>query len=75
MINFKYILDNIVSGKIIYILHLKKYQIQSLFNSKLGIKLNKGDNFSIIDTPQGTTRQIIDLCLGGGNFKDLMGYY
>ena len=49
--NFKYILDNVVSGEIIYILHLKEYQIQPLFNSELGIKLNKGNNPFIMDTP------------------------
>ena len=51
MINLKHILDDIASGKMVYILHLKEYQIQPLFNGKLGIKFNKGNNPSTMDTP------------------------
>ena len=56
MINFKYILDDIALGEIVYILHPKEYQIQPLFSGELGIKLNKGDNPSTTDTPQGTAK-------------------
>ena len=73
--NLKHILDNIVSGKIVYILHPKEYWIQPLFYGKLGIKLSKGDNLFITNTLWGTARHIIDLCLGGGNFEDFIGYY
>jgi len=41
----------------------------------MGIELNKSNNPSIMDTLRGTARQIMDLCLGGGDLKDLMGYY
>ena len=41
----------------------------------MGIKLNRSDNPSIIDILWGTAGQVADLCPGGGNLKDLMGYY
>ena len=44
MTNFEYILDNIALSKIVYILHPKKYQIQPLSYSELGIELSKGNN-------------------------------
>ena len=73
--NFEHILDDIVLGEMVYVLHLKEYQIQPLFNGELGIELNKGNNPSTTNTLQGTTGQITDLCLGGGDLEDLMGYY
>ena len=42
---------------------------------ELGIELNKSDNFFIMDIPRGTAGYVIDLCLGGGDLKDFMGYY
>ena len=41
----------------------------------MGIEPNIGDNLSIIDTLRGTARQAVDLCLGGGDIKDLIGYF
>ena len=36
---------------------------------------NIGDNPFIIDTLWGTAGQAVDSCLGGGDIKDLMGYF
>jgi len=36
----------------------------------MGIKLNISDTPFIIDTPQGTTGQVMDIYLGGGDFKN-----
>ena len=74
-LNLKYILDNIASSEIVYILHLKEYQIQPLSYSELGIKLSKGDNPFTTDTPWGTAGHVMDLCLKGGDLEDLIGYY
>ena len=51
MTNLKHILDNTVLGEIVYILHPNEYWIQPLFNGKLCIELNKGNNPFIMDTP------------------------
>ena len=75
MTNLKYILDDIARGETVYVLHPKKYQIQPLFYGKMGIELNIDDDPSTMDTPWGTTRQVTDLCLGGGDLEDFMGYY
>ena len=75
VINLKYILDNIALGETVYILYLKEYQIQPLFYSNIGIKPNIGNNPSTTDTLQGTTRQAVDLCLRGGDIKDLIEYF
>ena len=75
IINLKYILDNIALGKTVYILHPKEYQIQPLFYSNIGIEPNINNNPSIIDTPRGTARQAVDLYPGGGDIKDLTGYF
>ena len=73
--NFEHILDNIALGETVYILHPKEYQIQPLFYSELGIKLSKSNNPFITDTLQETAGHIANLCLGGGDLEDLMGYY
>ena len=49
LINLKDILKDIKLDKIVYILHLKEYQIQPLFYSKTGIKPSIGNNFSTTD--------------------------
>ena len=41
----------------------------------MGIEPNISDNPFIIDTLWGTTRQAVDLCLGGSNIKDLIGCF
>ena len=41
----------------------------------MGIKLNIGNNPYTTDIPQRTVRQVIDILLGGGNLKDLIGYF
>ena len=75
MTNFKYILDDVALGEMVYILYLKEYWIQPLSYSELGIELSKSNNPSITDTPRGTTGHVVDLCLGGGDLEDLTGYY
>ena len=41
----------------------------------MGIKLYIGDNPSVINTLRETAGQIIDILLGGGDFKDLIKYF
>ena len=41
----------------------------------MGIEPNISNNPSTIDTLWGTARQITDLCPGGGDLKNLTGYY
>jgi len=51
--SLKDILKDIALGKIVYTLHLKEYQIEPLFYSKMGIEPSIGNNPSIIETLQG----------------------
>ncbi len=41
----------------------------------MGIELNKNDDPFTTDTLQRTARQVINLCLKGGDLKDFIGYY
>ncbi len=41
----------------------------------MGIKPNISNNPSTIDTLWGTAGQAVDLCLGGGDIKDLTGCF
>ena len=74
LISLKYILEDIALGEIVYALYLKEYQISPLFYSKISIKPSIGNNSSIIDTLQGTARQVIETLQRGGDLKDLIGY-
>ena len=61
LISLKNILEDIKLDKIVYILHLKEYQIQPLFYNKIGIEPSIGNNPSTINTLQGTTGQVIEI--------------
>ena len=41
----------------------------------MGIELKRSNDLFIIDILWGTAGQVMDLFLGGGNLKDLIGYY
>jgi len=48
-------------GKIVYALHLKEYQIEPLFYSKIGIEPSIGNNPSITETLRGAARQVAEI--------------
>ena len=52
-------INDVVLGKTIYILHLKKYWIQSLFYGEMGIEPKKGDPLTNI--LWGTAGQVVDI--------------
>ena len=75
LISLKDILEDIALGEIVYALHLKKYRIQPLFYSKIGIEPSIGDNPSVTDTLRETARQATETLQGGGDLKDLTKYF
>ena len=56
MTSLRDILKNVTLGEIVYTLHPKEYQIESLFYGKINIKLNIGYNPFVTDTLWGTIR-------------------
>jgi len=58
--SLKDILEDIALGKTVYALYLKKYWIEPLFYSKMGIEPSIGNNPSIIETPRGAARQVAE---------------
>ena len=60
MTTFEYIINDIALGKTIYVLHPKKYWIQALFYSEMGMEPNVGDTPYTMDIPWGTAGQVVD---------------
>ena len=75
LISLRDILNNITLSEIVYVLHLKEYQIQPLSHSKTGIELCIGEDTSVTDTLWGTAGQVADTLQGGGDFKNLIRYF
>ena len=72
---FKHIMNDITPGKTIYVLHLKEYQIQSLFHSKMGMEPNVDNTPYTTDILWETARQVVDTQQGDSNLKDFIKYF